>query len=795
MNVSLNWLNERVDLTGRTVEELSALLTFSGIEVEGVQTSGVPSDLIVVAQIKDAQPHPNADKLKVCSVDTGEGEPRQIVCGAKNYSVGDKVPCALPGAKLAPDFEIKVGKLRGVESHGMLCAASEIGLVDKEDGLFILPDDSPLGARLTDLHPSDTVFELEITPNRPDCLCHTGVARELATLTKRPLQDVPVGDLSPSAPADADTVKLESETCPFYTALRISGVNVTESPAWLQGKLEAIGLRPINNVVDITNYVLHELGQPLHAFDAAKVTGGIVVRQAQEGEEFAALDEKTYPLTPEDCVISDAKGSALALGGVMGGLDSGVTGETTDLILESAWFQPSRIRSTSRRLALSSDSSYRFERRVDPEGVLPASALAAHLILEIAGGEIDGEVKIAGAAPQSVFKVNLSLPQLAQVTGGSISPEEAEESLDRLGLTDAGNGEWRVPSFRPDLTRSIDLIEEVVRIAGFDAIPARNLAYAAPASDDDKLYDGEMSLKRELAALGFFEAQTIKLISDAQVDDALPLRPLQDGDLIRVKLPLSEDHAVMRPSLAPGLLATASRNVRQGVDSLCYFESGRCFRNAGGGKAPDLEAEHLGILMGGRRQPASWAQKDDGDLDLYDLKAVLSHILPGRAIQLSPTRSGTFPLTATIQANGKPVGTFAQVAPGRCRALDLPAGVFLAELDLAKLVALRNKSEMVSELPQYPGSTRDAAMEAPADLANADIEKCLAKSNEPLLVTATCFDVFRDPSGEKLAADRKSIAYTFLYRSLERTLKSEEVDEAHARLLAHLEKSLPISFR
>ena len=795
MNVSYTWLQERLDLSGHTIAELSDLLTFSGIEVEGIQRSGVPTDLVVVAQIKEAAPHPNADKLKVCAVDTGEGELRQIVCGAKNYQVGDKVPCALPGAQLAPDFQIKVGKLRGVESHGMLCASSEIGLPEGEDGLMILPADSEIGKPLAELFSSDTIFELEITPNRPDCLCHTGVARELATLAKRELRPVEIGPLPESAAASESEVSLQDDTCPFYSALRISGVTVQESPTWLKARLEAIGLRPINNVVDITNYVIHEVGQPLHAFDAAKVSGGIVVRSAKEGEEFAALDEKTYPLLSDDCLISDSSGTALALAGVMGGLDSGVSDTTSDLILEAAWFDPSAIRRTSRRLALTSDSSYRFERRVDPEGVLPAAALATRLILELAGGKIEGAQSCAGTLPSALAAVELSMVQLAQVTLGAIAPEEAHESLTRLGLKEETKGHWSVPSFRPDLTRSIDLIEEIVRIAGFESLPSRNLAYAAPSSSDDAFYDGEMAIKEQLAALGFYETQTIKLISEEQLQDALTLRPMQDGDLIKLKLPLSEDHSVMRPSIAPGLIATAARNTRQGATALRFFESGRCFRNAGGGKATDLETEHLGLLLSGDRTPSSWDSGKTAPADVYELKAVIAALLPRATVQFAPGKQAQFPLSAVIQANGKPVGTFAQLSPSRGRALDVDVPIYLAELDLTKLIALRTETASVSELPQFPGSARDAAMEAPDKLSNADLEKALGKLQEPLLVSATCFDVFRDPSGEKLAADRKSIAYKFLYRSEERTLKSKEVDEAHAKVLAHLEKSVGVSFR
>ncbi|NWK55323.1 phenylalanine--tRNA ligase subunit beta [Verrucomicrobiaceae bacterium N1E253] len=801
MNVSLNWLKDHLDLADFSLQQIDDLLTFAGVEVEGIEQKGVPSDRIVVAQVKSAEQHPNADRLKVCMVDAGEGELRQIVCGAQNYKVGDKVPCALPGSDLGGGFVIKEGKLRGVESKGMLCAAGEIGLTDVEDGLMILPEDAEIGVPLQQMFDTDTIIEVEVTPNRPDLLSHTGMARELAALAgiERTLPDR--GELAETVSCE-EVVRISApDACPYYTAVKISGVSVKESPAWLKTKLEAIGLRPINNVVDVTNYVLHELGHPLHAFDGSKVSVPLDIRMAGEGETFKALDEETYTLKNEDVVISDGSGTVLALGGIMGGYDSGVTESTTDVILESAYFTPSGIRRTSRRLALSSDSSYRFERGSDPQAALKASAFAAKLITEIAGGTIEHETCVAGEAPVLTSKVELDAAKLDQLMGGSISLEGAEDILVRLGLSKADCGAWQIPSFRLDLSRHIDLVEEIARVHGLDRVPSRFTGTYVHASEVDAAYDYQMELRRKLAALGFHETQTIKLIADhstdstvAQMDSALPLRPLQDGDVIRVALPLSEDHAVMRPSLTPGLVATAARNIRQGVKSLLYFEIGRQFRNAGGGKAKDLEADSLALLLGGDARPASWSHQPD-TLDAFDLKAVVCALLPGHEIQLNPRKREGFILAADILCEGKPIGAFAQLTPAKCRDLGSGKPIYLAELDVKKCQQLSCGTAQVDDLPQFPGSSRDAAMEAPVTLANAEIEKAIKKHNEMLLASYACFDVFTDPSGEKLAADKKSIAYSFHYRSPERTMKSKEVDTAHQKLLDHLAKALPVSFR
>ena len=792
MNISLNWLATHLALSGKSIKEIDDLFTFAGVEVEGIVSKGITSDRIVVAQIMEAVQHPNADRLKVTQVNCGEATLRQIVCGAQNYKVGDKVPCALPGAELPGGFTIGETVMRKVESKGMLCAAAEIGLPAGEDGLLILPPDSEIGKPVKQLFDSDTLLELEVTPNRPDLLSHRGMARELATLLKTPLKPLEIRGADVSS---AQTIRIDAPAaCPLYTAVKISGVTIKESPAWLKQRLESIGLRPINNIVDVTNFVLHELGQPLHAFDATKLTGSIIVRNAADRETFLALDESTHVLTPDDLLISDESGAALALAGVMGGLTSGVTETTTEILLESAYFTPQVIRRTSRRTALSSDSSYRFERGVDPAGVVTASAFAVKLILELAGGTADSTIQLAGEAPVVVKSVTLDAQKLDQLMGGSIPLADAEEILTRLGLTKLADGTWDVPSFRADLQRHIDLVEEIARVHGLANVPSRFQGTFVTASPVDAAYDADMVLRRRLAALGLHECQTIKLISDAQVSDILPLRPMQDGDVIRVKLPLSEDHAVMRPSIVPGLIASAARNVRQQAKSLRFFEMGRVFRNAGGGKAKDQESETLALLLSGSAQPTGWSQADR-TADLYDLKAILSALLGDRKITFTPKDRPGFVLASDIKVDDQNIGVYARLTPARERELDFSTPVYVAELDLGKLRKLLNGISHVEDLPQFPGSSRDAAMELPLTTPNAQIEAVIAKLAEPLLVSSECFDVFTDPTGQKIAADSKSVAYRFHYRESARTLKTEEIDTAHQKVLEALTKGLGVKFR
>jgi len=794
MNVSLQWLGDHIDFSEYSIAQLDELLTFAGIEVEGIES--LPNHL-VVAQILSSEKHPDAEKLSVCQVDDGSGKPRQIVCGAKNYRVGDKVPLALPGCILEADggktFEIKEGKLRGVDSLGMMCSAKELGLAADADGLLILSPDLKPGTPMAEVYPA--VFELEITPNRPDCLSHLGVARELAALAKKPLKGrAHFGEATvPSRAAKTDEVRLESDACPYYTARIIRGVKVTESPAWLKEKLTSIGLRPINNLVDITNYVLMETGQPLHVFDLAKLEGGIVVRQAVAGETFLALDGKEYALGAEDLVIADAK-KAVAIGGVMGGEDSGVTGTTTDVLLEAAYFNPQAVRRTGRRLGLHSDSSYRFERGVDPLQVAGVSEFATKLILDLAGGKADAELLVAGSPGEGPKPVALDNDYCRRVIGAEIPDATIDGILASLGLEKDG-GAWMIPSYRLDLVRPIDLVEEVARVHGLDGIPATTMATFSSASKADEAYDFLRSLQDRLASLGFHEARNLKLISGTQLADDLATSH-RGMSPVRLKNPLNDEQDHLRPGIVPGLLASASRNVRFGNSDLRLFETGRVF--VASPKGEEIEHEHLALLMTGARAVRSWTDNKPKDLDLHDLRGALEAICPA-GLNFVPVSDGKLLCACSVEiGSGKKavkIGMAGIVPPARARELDLGAPVLVAELNLKKLMATVAAEITHADLPKFPGSSRDVAMLVPGDLPAGEVAAFFERYEEPLLISAELFDVFTDSTGAKLAPDKKSLAYSLLYRDPARTLEAPEVEAAHKKLLDSLKLAFNVDYR
>ncbi len=596
MKFSVNWLREFVELP-KSIDDLAELLTLAGTEIESIEKRGANFDNVVVAQIKASAQHPNADRLSVCQVDDGSGQTRQIVCGAKNYKVGDKVPLALPGAVLVGDLKIKPSKLRGVESQGMLCSPSELGLSADSDGLLILSPEAKIGEPIASLFPEDTVLDVEITPNRGDLLSHFGLAREIAALVGSSRCDDRGRRSAPSLPIKSGSIKISApNACPFYSARRIENIKVGPSPDWLRARLESVGLRSINNIVDITNFVMLELGQPLHAFDADKLTGGINVRLATGGEKFLALDGKTYSLGEQDLVIAD-DARAVGIAGVMGGEDTGVTESTTTLLLESAFFEPASVRRTARRLNLPSDASYRFERRVDPGMVLAASSRAAELMREIAGANPATEIATAGALPAAPPDVSLRYEHCNEVIGVPVPAERVENILQSFGLEkakgDASESSWRIPSHRFDLQRDVDLIEEVVRVFGIQNVPGRDRSRSTPESEADRGDDFESRLRVRLAGRGLAEVRTSKLISR---------KATEFENAIELRNPLNEDHVALRRSFYPSFLDVLARNVLGGAQRVTIFEVGRVFIPPEG-----REERHLGILLSGNSAPAALA--------------------------------------------------------------------------------------------------------------------------------------------------------------------------------------------
>src|SRR6266436_8774641 len=667
MKFSVNWLREFVDLP-KSVDALTELLTLAGVEIEGVGQRGANIGNVVVAQITASSPHPNADRLSVCEVDDGSGTKRQVVCGAKNYNVGDKVPLALPGAKLPNGTEIRKSKLRGVESEGMLCSAIELGLGSDAAGLLILSPEAKVGAPISDLFPSDTVLDVEITPNRGDLLSHFGLAREIAALTGNKLR---------SAPRDTKIVVRKTgvsitstRECPFFSARRIETVKVGPSPQWLRAKIESVGIRAINSIVDISNFVMLEFGQPTHAFDADKLRGGINVRLAREGEKFLALDGKTYSLTPENLVIADQE-RAVGIGGVMGGEETGVTESTKNVLLEAAYFLPASVRRTARELNLPSDASYRFERGVDPEMVLRASARATELIQEIANGTPAKEIHIAGKLPANPPDVSLTYEKCDRVVGVAIKPKTVDEILSGFGLrkmSAAKTAKWKIPSYRRDLQRDVDLIEEVVRAYGADKIPGTDRSRVMPSSAADRSHDIESTLRERLVAHGLSEVRTSKLIARNA--------PAFSENAIVLQNPLSEDHVALRPSLLSGLLGVFERNVRAGAERVALFELGRVFA------PPDVREERrAGFLVWGKRvSDPHWRAADQGRLDFFDLKGAVESVFPDK-LSFQRSTHPSLSMAAEIYDNNQLIGIAGQLSTLSLK-IDAPSGVFVAELSL-----------------------------------------------------------------------------------------------------------------
>lgn len=820
MKITLNWLKEYVDFDW-SPDQLTERLTMLGLEVEGVETVGGAFDGVVVAQVLTRDRHPNADKLSVCRVNDGQGE-RQIVCGAQNFQPGDKVPLILPGASLPlkpgdkEPFTIKVGKIRGVESHGMMCSADELGLdplalgLRKEDGLLILKPDATVGqpfAAHLGLGSRDVVYDLEVTPNRPDLNSLIGIAREVAAVTGNPLrlpkvldQDAGEGE----AAADLVSVQLEApDLGPRYTARVIRGVRIGPSPDWLRAALEKVGLRSINNVVDVTNYVMLETGQPLHAFDYQRVARGtdgrptVVVRRAREGEVFVTLDGQERKPGPDALLIADPE-KGIALAGIMGGRNSEIQDGTTDVLLESAYFTPTQVRRTSKALGLRTDSSYRFERGAD-EGIADwASRRAALLILETAGGRLARGVVDVHPAPSEPRQISLRPEKVEALLGVAVSPAEIEAMLAPLGIraaqrrprsvddpTPAGPIPFSVPSHRVDLKRDVDLIEEVARLYGVDRIPSTPPRQAQGAHPFDARYDELMQVRRWLTGLGLNEAQGQTLVSGGAV------RGIDPAGIIRLANPLSSDMDVLRPSLLPGLLDVLRQNLRHRNGDVALFEIGRVFRRDGGRVRESLS---LALALTGRRQPAHWAGEDrDARFDLADLKGLLEEFLEhagmrGIAFTRHPEASELFMESAAIALGGRvPLGQLGWVQPRLAKAYDLRDAVLLAELDLDLLLDRRNSARSFKPLPAFPSVRRDVAMVVPEATTHDAVLQAVRQAKASDLEAVELFDVFR---GGSVPAGHKSVAYAFTYRGADRTLTDAEVTAAHGKVVEQLRRQL-----
>jgi phenylalanyl-tRNA synthetase beta chain len=776
MRFSVNWLHEFVDLPEKP-EEIADLLTRAGVETENIETRGAKTEQVIVSKIVASSRHPNADRLTVCEVDDGSGTKRQIVCGATNYKVGDKIPLALPGAKLPNGTEIRKSKLRGVESEGMLCSAIELGLGEDASGLLILSPEAKIGAPIGDLFPADTIFDVEITPNRGDLLSHFGLAREIAALTGKKLKSTA---RESKIPVKKTGVTITStRECLFFSARKIDNVTVGPSPQWLRAKIESVGIRSINNIVDISNFVMLELGQPTHAFDADRLKGGINVRLARDGEKFLALDGKTYSLKSDSCVVADQE-RVVGIGGVMGGEESAVTDSTQNILLEAAYFLPASIRRTARELNLPSDASYRFERGVDPEMVLRASQRATELIQEIAGGIPAKEINIAGGLPANPADVSLRYEKCDRVVGIAIKPKTVDEVLTRFGLkkiSAAKITKWKIPSYRRDLQRDVDLIEEVVRAYGAEKIPGTDRSRFTPSSPADRAHDLESQTRQRLVAAGLNEVRTSKL---------LPRERFAFGEnAIELRNPLSEDHVALRPSLLPGLLGVLDHNIRAGTERVAIFETGRVFEPSSG-----AEEKRVAILLWGNLGSEVHWRNEKRRLDFFDLKGPIEVARTGLSFRRGQHHN--FALAVEITAGDRLVGLAGQLTNSLASTIGASGGVFVAEVSLDFPASGLGYRATFRELGKFPAISRDIAMIVPEDLPHERIWEVISHPREPLLEQVEFFDLF---AGPEIGEGKKSVAYRLTYRGRSRTLTSEEVNAAHAKIRERLRSDLGAELR
>ncbi len=807
MRVSYNWLREFVDLGGISPEELADRLTMAGLAAEGIEEPGRGIEKVYTGKILQIEAHPNADKLVVCRVLTVGGEEVQIVTGAPNVAEGQVVPVAVVGAKLAGGLTIKKAKLRGVESRGMLCSGKELGLdpstmpADQAHGIMILAADTPVGVDVKPLIGlDDAIIELELTPNRGDCLSMLGVAREVAAILGQPIK-MPPTEVSATVPAGNELVRVDiddPELCRRYVARLLVDVKAGPSPAWMQQRLRAAGVRPISNVVDVTNYVMMELGQPLHAFDYHKLQNGhIIVRRAAKGETIVSLDNATRNLTPEMLVITDPSGP-VAVAGVMGGLDSEVTDATSAVLLESAYFNPVSIRRTARDLALHSESSSRFEHGIDVTGCPRAADRAARLLVEMGAAQVVDLVVDNYAAPVAEKTILLRPDRVRHVLDVELTPAELTGLLTSLQLEvreDAGGLMVTVPGHRPDIAIEEDLIEEVARLHGYGRMPGT----LPTGSMTSGALPGTQLLARQVRGFlsrgGFYEVVTysfhsLRVFDRLGVPDDHPLRQTVD-----LQNPLSEEQSVMRTQLYPGLLDVLQRNGNRRNRDAAVFEMGRVFFPAAGQPLPK-EITVLAAAVTGRT-PGGWNTRSV-EMDFYFLKGALSELLAAVGVRDVVYRQaeggpGFHPgRTAEVYAGEQKLGVIGELHPDVQEAYDLKQRVTVLELNFDRLAAAAGSMMVYQPLPKFPGVERDLALLARVDIPAAGLLEVIHREGGSILRDVRLFDVYQ---GEQVAEGYRSIAFALRFQADDRTLTDEEVAGRVARITAALEKEYGASLR
>ena len=821
MNISYNWLKEYVDFD-LTPEEVSAALTSLGLETDGVEkveTIKGGLEELVIGKVLTCADHPDSDHLHITTVDLGDGTPVQIVCGAPNVAAGQHVVVATIGTKLYDgdkEFTIKKSKIRGAESFGMICAEDEIGVGTSHDGIIVLPESAVPGTPAKEYYnvKDDYVFEVDLTPNRIDAASHYGVARDLAAWLlrhgKQPnLRRPSVDSFRPDKVDGAVEVTVENEeACPRYSGVTIRNVKVAESPEWLRNYLNAIGQRPINNIVDITNFILNAFCQPLHCFDLAKVKGGkIVVRTVGNGTKFTTLDQVERTLTGKDLMICNAE-DPMCIAGVFGGLDSGVTETTTDIFLESACFHPTWVRKTARRQGLNTDSSFRFERGVDPNNTVYAVKLAALLVKELAGGEICGDVFDHYPVEVKRPAVSLSYDYINSIVGKTIEPEVVKGILKSLEMeiTDEHDGvlELLVPTYRVDVTRPCDVVEDLLRVYGYNNVEfgdslKSSLSYRQATDESSRL---QTLVSEQLTAGGFYEIMNNSLSSVSYYEKLETMYPL--ANCVRLLNPLSNDLAVLRQTLLFGGLESLSHNINRKNPDLMMYEFGNCYflnpekqSTQEAPLAPYSETYRLGIWMTGDVVDGNWAVKSRKST-VYDLKAVVENVLARLGVKADVVVEQTKNelLSAALEyktRSGKTLGFAGIVSHRLCKAADIDQEVYFAEFDWMPLLKLSMKKKMeFTDLPKTMPVKRDLALLVDAAVAFADIERIVRSTEKRLLKSVSLFDVYE---GKNLEAGKKSYAISLVLQDDEKTLTDKQIDAVMSKIITNLQRQLDAKLR
>ena len=820
MNISYNWLKEYLDFDLQP-EEVAAALTSIGLEtggVEEVQTIKGGLEGLVIGEVLTCVEHPNSDHLHITTVNVGGEAPLQIVCGAPNVAAGQKVVVAVNGTKLYDGdncFTIKRSKIRGVESNGMICAEDEIGIGTDHSGIIVLPAEAVVGTPAKEYYnvKSDFVLEVDITPNRVDATSHYGVARDLAAYLKQAGKPAQLKAPSVEAfqiddPTAGISVEVQNtEACLRYSGVTIQGVTVKESPEWMQNRLRAIGLRPINNVVDVTNFILHELGQPLHSFDAGKIKGNhVIVKTEPAGTKFVTLDGVERTLTDRDLMICNTE-EPMCIGGVFGGLDSGVTEQTTDVFLESACFHPTWIRKTARRFGLNTDASFRFERGLDPNQTIYVLKRAALLIQELAGGRITGEIQDVYPKVYEPYRVSVTYQKINSLIGKEIPVETVKSIVESLEMKIVAEDEagltLDVPMYRIDVQRDVDVIEDILRIYGYNNVEfsehvKSNLSYKTPT---DRSWELQNLISEQLCGCGFNEILNNSLTRSAYYNE-LSTYPV--SHCVMLMNPLSADLNCMRQTLLFGGLESAEHNMKRKNGNIRFYEFGNCYdynidnKREGETLGEFSEEYRLGIWLAGNRVENSWAHPNE-KTSVYELKAYVENILVRLGVEMRKVIFGNLSndlysagLTITTGA-GRQLGTLGIVQKKICKALDIDTEVYYAEVSWTQLMKEIKKSKVsFSELSKFPAVKRDLALLLDKGVQFAEIVKIARESERKLLKDVELFDVYE---GKNLPAGKKSYAVSFYLQDETKTLNDKQIEAIMKKIQSGLEQKLGAQLR